>query len=392
MELAIEAIVPRDIKDQWGDSASLSETHLRYELKLVVGTVHDRPRIRIAHELLRGLRRVESENRLRFHPTSRFLKRFVARGSRQQPYIDTEGARLVLHQDGRQGRKREYRAEDSVSTVLSAANTVTFRHAFALRQELSRIRFLQLEPERLRAPSKIAPFETGAAARLDSFGGNLPAVLARLASFDPAYLGAVARDLRAVVRDLKSVDIWEDKVQKQLVARATFDHGGPFPASLLSDGTLRLMALAALKHDPEHQGVLCFEEPENGIHPQRMTGLLGILEGLTTDATGDERGRDVDEPLRQLLVNTHSPALVSAVDRRDLLFAVTYRHFEPELKAALLASRFLPVLDELPLRQKGEIPSSITRTEVVRYLASVDIARWQDERTDDGDTTRHAPL
>ena len=35
-----------------------------------------------------------------------------------------------------------------------------------------------------------------------------------------------------------------------------------FSSRVLSDGTLRMLALATLKNDPEHQGVLCFEEPE----------------------------------------------------------------------------------------------------------------------------------
>ena len=70
------------------------------------------------------------------------------------------------------------------------------------------------------------------------------------------------------------------------------------------------------------------------------------------------------------------------VDQAVLLFAETRRHFHPMLDASLLASRFLPVVDELPLRQKGEERTSITRREVVDYLSSVGISRWETNSDD----------
>ncbi len=47
--------------------------------------------------------------------------------------------------------------------------------------------------------------------------------------------------------------------------------------SVLSDGTLRLLALSALKNDPQFQGILCFEEPENGIHPSYLKDIAHLL-------------------------------------------------------------------------------------------------------------------
>jgi predicted ATPase len=34
---------------------------------------------------------------------------------------------------------------------------------------------------------------------------------------------------------------------------------------------LRLLALVTLKNDLQHRGVLCFEDPENGVHPFHLT-------------------------------------------------------------------------------------------------------------------------
>jgi hypothetical protein len=208
-------------------------------------------------------------------------------------------------------------------------------------------------------------------------GTNLPAVLARLKTMDEQILAHIARDLRGVVSDASFLDVLKDTTQKRWVAQLGFDHGGPFPASLLSDGTLRILALAALKRDGSHRCVLCFEEPENGIHPLKMRALLRILVGLATDASGSSPGAGSDRPLRQLLVNTHSPALVSAVDQGALLFSETYRHYHPELDGSILVARFLPIVDELPLRAAGARREYVSRTEVLEYLASVDTPRWQ---------------
>ena len=80
-----------------------------------------------------------------------------------------------------------------------------------------------------------------------------------------------------------------------------------------------MLALATLKNDTQHHGVLCFEEPENGVHPFRLKNIAHLLRALTTDFQDE---RQVEAPLRQLLVNTHSPAFISQPDIRDaLLFA-----------------------------------------------------------------------
>jgi hypothetical protein len=80
------------------------------------------------------------------------------------------------------------------------------------------------------------------------------------------------------------------------------------------------LALAVLEADPEAKGLLCFEEPENGIHPERIVAMLDLLQDLAVDA---ESQVGEDNPLRQVIVNTHSPVVVSQVPDDSLLFAET---------------------------------------------------------------------
>jgi hypothetical protein len=99
---------------------------------------------------------------------------------------------------------------------------------------------------------------------------------------------------------------------------------------VLSDGTLRMLALATLKNDPQQRGVLCFEEPENGVHPFRLKNIAYLLRELTTNFQDESQ---VELPLRQLLVNTHSPTFISQTDVRDvLLFAYMVTRVGPQEK------------------------------------------------------------
>ena len=96
------------------------------------------------------------------------------------------------------------------------------------------------------------------------------------------------------------------------------DSGGtPYPAWALSDGTLRLLALAVLGMDPESQGLLCLEEPENGIHPARIPAMLELLLRSVVDT---RMPVGPDNPLRQVIVNTHSPSVVRQVPEDSILF------------------------------------------------------------------------
>jgi len=71
----------------------------------------------------------------------------------------------------------------------------------------------------------------------------------------------------------------------------------PVPATRLSDGTIRFVAILAILLSPAPPPVVCIEEPELGLHPD----AVAIIAELLTEAS--ER--------MQIIVTTHSDALVS---------------------------------------------------------------------------------
>lgn len=77
------------------------------------------------------------------------------------------------------------------------------------------------------------------------------------------------------------------------------------PATDISDGTLRLLAFLTALYENEERQILCFEEPENGIHPWLLNKLVDLLTTVTTHGVGGAPA--------QVLITTHSPALLNLV-------------------------------------------------------------------------------
>jgi len=73
----------------------------------------------------------------------------------------------------------------------------------------------------------------------------------------------------------------------------------PIPATRLSDGTIRFIAILAQLLSPMPPPLICMEEPELGLHPDAIVLLAGLLQEASTRT--------------QLIVTTHSDALVSAL-------------------------------------------------------------------------------
>ncbi len=79
----------------------------------------------------------------------------------------------------------------------------------------------------------------------------------------------------------------------------------PIPATRLSDGTLHYLFLMALLLDPAPPPLLCIEEPEIGLHPDIMPTIAEML---------------IEASQRtQIIVTTHSDALVSALNPESVL-------------------------------------------------------------------------
>lgn len=130
----------------------------------------------------------------------------------------------------------------------------------------------------------------------------------------------VANRLAELVRNVRTVAVDQDD-QRQLLSVVMTDlNDTEHVAGALSDGILRFLALAVMEFDTEGPPLLGLEEIENGVHPDGIPALLDLLEDFAVDV---EEPVDPDNPLRQVIVTTHSPMFVAAVDESCLLVAHT---------------------------------------------------------------------
>lgn len=204
------------------------------------------------------------------------------------------------------------------SVLSSAQNAEEARTAVLLRKEMRSWRQLQLEPSSLRRADDFesAPF-------IDGNGGHIPATLQRLVSTeykqDPEQLySELSNRLSELVDGVDRVRLDVDEQHRSLQFMMQDKHGTELPASTLSDGTMRFVALAVMERDPRAEGLMCLEEPENGIHPQRIDSMMRLLYLMATDVLAT---KDVSGPLRQIVVTTHSPVVAGRIRLDDLVFA-----------------------------------------------------------------------
>jgi predicted ATPase len=93
----------------------------------------------------------------------------------------------------------------------------------------------------------------------------------------------------------------------------------PVPATRLSDGTLRFVALLAILLNAESGPLICIEEPELGLHPDAMSLLADLLVEASEKT--------------QLIVTTHSDVLVSALtEQAESVLVCDYGENGTELK------------------------------------------------------------
>ena len=309
MEFCVEMLVNKKVKDAWGNATNLKYTRLRYELKIkrfTNGTgIED---LEVTYEHLENLRHQE-DRWIKLIPKKNLedWRPKVITGKRGIPYIQTEvenGIPTVqVPQDGTTGNKRRFPLKNASRTVLSSFDTIDFPHVFAAKEEMRSWKFLELNPEDLRHPTSKNTGED----ELSQSGRNLAAVLNRIKQEDSYSLKEISRKLQTFLPNFIDVDVIDDTENKQYLIKLKDKDKKEYSSRVLSEGTLRILTLCILEYDNKHTGLLCFEEPENGIHPFRIGAMGKLLKDLCADFTYP------DMPLRQVIVNTHSPIMVGNI-------------------------------------------------------------------------------
>lgn len=110
--------------------------------------------------------------------------------------------------------------------------------------------------------------------------------------------------LRFAIEDIKEVGWAKREPDNAEYIVLKYANGLECPNWLLSDGTLRMLALTLLAFLPPLPGIYMVEEPENGVHPRALEIIVRSISAV---------------PGAQMLVATHSPLVVQQVGEDALL-------------------------------------------------------------------------
>ena len=361
----VDMIVPKQSEDDLGQTAEAAITALRYILELQLNESSDNEQtIQIVKEELLPLKKSEIKKSIGFQYNKDWFETIFL-GSRQNgtPFFSTTGDKIRLHQDGNKGRTTQFISSKMPRTLLSTV-TAEFPTAFLARKEMRNWKMLQFEPSVLRQPNSIYDFKN---AEITANGLNLPATLYRLHSENSTkdIYQQLTNKLKGLVEDVYEVFIDKDDKRDLLTLQIKFKGGLILPAQSLSDGTLRFLALAIIEQDTKNSGLICLEEPENGINPKKIFQIVDLLKDIANDTNYSV---DEDNPLRQVIINTHSPIVVSSVPDESLYLARTKEYQSEESNKKIMGTSFSALPNTWKTQMKENPIEETSKGEMIAYL------------------------
>lgn len=135
-------------------------------------------------------------------------------------------------------------------------------------------------------------------------GSNLPWVVADLQRRDPERFADWLAHLQTALPDLIDVQTVLRPEDRHRYLVIEYQGGLKVPSWMVSDGTLRLLALTLPAYLPDFEGIYLIEEPENGIHPRAVETVFQSLSSVY-DA--------------QLLLASHSPVILGCAPTESVL-------------------------------------------------------------------------
>ncbi|MCE5218217.1 AAA family ATPase [bacterium] len=222
--------------------------------------------------------------------------------------IDEASDRLRVTREGGGGHPRYFDLGGTRTVLSQIDDAELYPTIYAVQQHLRSWRFYHFEPEALREPSpQLNLFE------LDAQGHGLSGVLDTLRRDlgQSKAFASIERELRSAVPEVQGLDLVDTGDRRRLVQLRVGDK--EFTGRVVSDGILRFLALLVLAYSPRPGGLVCFEEPENGVHPGRLGFVVQHMRGIARERSNTS--------VCQVLVNSHSPYLIDHLRPEELVVA-----------------------------------------------------------------------
>jgi len=259
---------------------SVSESLLRYRISVSINP--QTGALRVEDEELLGLIEISDGH--------------LCPNEKIKPFIEKVGNRLYLRME-RQDSFLEYETRLSYAIASQPLYPPYYPHLVALREELASWQFYYLEPQLMREASPIKESHT-----ITPFGGDIAAFYWTLQRIHPGQFHNIEKALQTFVPTIESIktEVTKDGLLRLKVKEDGIEHS----VKVVSEGTLRLLALLAIFTPQNPASVVCIEEPENGVHPRRLRHMACLLQNASEK--------------RQIIVNTHSALLLDYFDSEKI--------------------------------------------------------------------------
>ncbi len=275
---------------------SMKRSHFELDALLDVGKNRYRYRVQVEIQLESGALVVKDE----------YLATLTARGeSKGNPSIERVSDQVRIRRKSKPANPRKEPVGLNYS-ILSDPRLggAEYRAIEVIREELSGWRVYYLDPRvAMRTPKPPTDVRD-----IGVLGTDIAPFLYRLRAEKPKHFEMIKRTLISLIPSIEDLVVDLDK------QRGTLDihirqNGKQFSSRIISEGTLRVLALCAIVVNPWSGSLLAFEEPENGVHPRRLELIAQLLASLAI------------EQKRQVIVTTHSPLFCDAALRLSRSYA-----------------------------------------------------------------------
>ena len=204
-------------------------------------------------------------------------------------------------------------------------------------------------------PSLMREYSFKSEQTLTEGGGNLSGVLYNLCQKDEIKTELLGFIRALPEQDIKEIDFIETPRGEVMVKLAETFGGGSseYDATLLSDGTLRVLGIAAAILSAPGQLVVV-EEIDNGVHPSRAAQLLTLMSRLAKERN------------LRILISSHNPALLDALPD-DAIPNVVFSYRDPSDGSSRLV-RLVDLENYPELIAQGSVGHLMTHRIIERFV------------------------
>jgi predicted ATPase len=300
-QMAVDAAIPENIRQNMSPG-NKRFGQVRYEIGVgfdfntqEIGLYHEALWLTVARHDIPVQRDLFPE--VRRKPPALFLQS----GSGRKLAISHDPAKNAkFYPDGKQTYNPTFRIGPQAAAIANIpADEESFVAPLWFRDLLaSGIQNFTLNSQVIRQPSP-----PGMGRRFQPDGSNLPHVINELRS-DQQRFRQWIEHVQTALPDIVDVDTVERPEDKHRYLLVKYMNGAHVPSWLVSDGTLRLLALTIPAYLSGFEGVFLIEEPENGIHPKAIETVLQSLSSIYDS---------------QVLLATHSPVALNMLEASEVL-------------------------------------------------------------------------